>query len=661
MDGWSASYRSGGSQERIPSTGNSRGGFSVGPESDSEDTREGRAHRLFSFHNPWADGTEVTSHIQQQQQQQQQQLLPIPDTDQYARRKSSLVVPPSRVHNPLPYEQPLTVAQHLPATPDAQEFYRRQSVATAGTYYRPQPFAPLRSSSLEPPRLQICHSVHELQPTLNKTPKYRRASVHSKTISPLVALTKNLTTTYSLCSSLYTYKTSRNPRRVLTKPSEGQLNHGFDNVNSDYILYVNDVLGVESNRKYMVLDILGHGTFGQVVKCQNLSNKEIIAVKVIKSRSEYLNQSLTETKILELINEKIDPHDRHHFLRFYDSFVHKNHLCLAFELLSNNLYELLKQNKFHGLSLNLIRTFTIQLLDSLSILKDNKLIHCDLKPENVLLCSPDKPDIKIIDFGSSCEETRTIYTYIQSRFYRAPEIILGIPYSTSIDMWSLGCIVAELFLGIPIFPGASEYNQLTRIISTLGLPPNWMIDMGKNSSKYMKTSEMLNGPRYRLKTLDEYNLEMNGSEQPSKQYFKWNELDKIILNYRLPKNILNSEELIDQEMHQRACLVHFLRGILNINPLERWTPQQAMVHPFVTQQPFTGVWYPPGSMTGNPSMIGFPKRSNTGSNNGKVSFTHDASPMSNEGNSYFQAKKIRHQSVQEGPMKEFHNLKIMED
>lgn len=76
--------------------------------------------------------------------------------------------------------------------------------------------------------------------------------------------------------------------------------------------------------------------------------------------------------------------------------------------------------------------------------------------------------IKVIDFGSACQEQRTLYTYIQSRFYRSPEVLLGNSYGTPIDMWSLGCICAELFLGLPLFPGASEYNQLSRIIETIG-------------------------------------------------------------------------------------------------------------------------------------------------------------------------------------------------
>ena len=83
-------------------------------------------------------------------------------------------------------------------------------------------------------------------------------------------------------------------------------------------------------------------------------------------------------------------------------------------------------------------------------------------------CSLQSPQIKVIDFGSACHERQTVYTYIQSRFYRSPEVLLGMSYTAAIDVWSLGCIAVELFLGLPLFPGTSEYNQLTRIVDMLG-------------------------------------------------------------------------------------------------------------------------------------------------------------------------------------------------
>ena len=80
-------------------------------------------------------------------------------------------------------------------------------------------------------------------------------------------------------------------------------------------------------------------------------------------------------------------------------------------------------------------------------------------------------DIKVIDFGSSCYEDERMYTYVQSRFYRSPEVILGMEYTTAIDMWSLGCLLAELYSGYPLFPGENETEQLACIMELCGLPP----------------------------------------------------------------------------------------------------------------------------------------------------------------------------------------------
>lgn len=206
-----------------------------------------------------------------------------------------------------------------------------------------------------------------------------------------------------------------------------------------------------------------------------------------------------------------------------------------FELLSSNLYELIKQNSFSGLSTQLVKVFTAQLLDALTVLKDARLIHCDLKPENILLKSLQSPQIKIIDFGSACHEKQTVYTYIQSRFYRSPEVLLGVPYTAAIDMWSLGCIAVELFLGLPLFPGTSEYNQITRIVEMLGLPPQHMLDVGKQTSQFFDA--FLDGygrKRYQLKPLEKYAREHNTQEQPGKKYFTHTTLPEIIKAAPIP-------------------------------------------------------------------------------------------------------------------------------
>jgi dual specificity protein kinase YAK1 len=138
--------------------------------------------------------------------------------------------------------------------------------------------------------------------------------------------------------------------------------------------------------------------------------------------------------------------------------------------------------------MTLIRCFLIQILESMQVLVHANVVHCDLKPENILLekyfiimiiainffFSLSSPAIKLIDFGSACLEDRTVYTYIQSRFYRAPEVLVGVKYGASIDMWSLGCISAELFLGnallqklFLIFFRTSPISRIFRVQSTL--------------------------------------------------------------------------------------------------------------------------------------------------------------------------------------------------
>ncbi|GAA5973493.1 hypothetical protein JCM21900_001813 [Sporobolomyces salmonicolor] len=450
--------------------------------------------------------------------------------------------------------------------------------------------------------LRRVRDVREIERKVAAQPKGRRADPNGGFVSPLKALTTHLPQTYHLVDPLFHYETSLNPRRVLTKPSKPAQNDGFDNEDSDYILYVNDVLGPEDKDRYLILDVLGQGTFGQVVKCQNMKTHEIVAVKVVKNKPAYFQQSMMEVTILELINNQWDKDDEHHMLRLKDTFIHHSHLCLVFELLSNNLYELIKQNSFRGLSTSLVRVFTAQLLDALAVLAEAKIIHCDLKPENILLKSLQSPTIKVIDFGSACHEKQTVYTYIQSRFYRSPEVILSLPYSAMIDMWSLGCICVELFLGLPLFPGTSEFNQITRIVEMLGMPPDHMLDQGKQTSHFFEThADEYGRRRYRLKTLERYSQEYKTNEQPSKKYFSATTLPEIITQYPIVRKGLKEAE-VDKEMRNRIAFIDFVQGLLHLDPEQRWTPQQARMHPFVLGEPLLAPFVPP-------PRHGFPKPS----------------------------------------------------
>jgi dual specificity tyrosine-phosphorylation-regulated kinase 1 len=166
--------------------------------------------------------------------------------------------------------------------------------------------------------------------------------------------------------------------------------------------------------------------------------------------------------------------------------------------------------------LNLVRKFARQILKTLAYLSlpDVDVIHCDLKvcicactahicvpaslpwmcvvftllsprqPENILFRQPNRSAIKVIDFGSSCKAKEQMYVYIQSRFYRSPEIILGLPYSQAIDMWSLGCILVEMHTGTPLFSGRNEHDQMRRFVALKGLPPQSMLEAGKKTQQF---------------------------------------------------------------------------------------------------------------------------------------------------------------------------------
>lgn len=151
-----------------------------------------------------------------------------------------------------------------------------------------------------------------------------------------------------------------------------------------------------------------------------------------------------------------DPLDNHNIVRMVDQTYFREHHCFVFELLHTDLFEHLKATGFVGFSTDKIRDYAVQIIKGLVFLEKHKIIHCDLKPENILCADTMCRNLKIVDFGSGCFRDEQIYTYVQSRFYRSPEVILRIKYTEKVDIWSLGCILAELYTGEPLFPGNNE-------------------------------------------------------------------------------------------------------------------------------------------------------------------------------------------------------------
>ncbi|CAG9324629.1 unnamed protein product [Blepharisma stoltei] len=241
--------------------------------------------------------------------------------------------------------------------------------------------------------------------------------------------------------------------------------------------------------RYEIHEILGEGTFGLVVKCFDHKECEYAAIKIYKKPYAFRKIGEIEKSILKDLG-KDDIDDSKCILKSKESFLFRGHLCISMELMSLNLYEFLKKNDFRGIDMNLIRRIAVQLLIGIKYVHSKGYIHCDIKPENIVLRSENKSSIKIIDFGSSSREGGNLCTYLQSRFYRAPEILLGNRYNHQIDIWSLGCVLAELCLGIPLFPGENQYECFVRIMATLGTPPINLIEKAYAKSDYFDQNNL---------------------------------------------------------------------------------------------------------------------------------------------------------------------------
>uniref|UniRef100_A0A8B9SH88 Homeodomain interacting protein kinase 4 n=1 Tax=Anas platyrhynchos TaxID=8839 RepID=A0A8B9SH88_ANAPL len=155
------------------------------------------------------------------------------------------------------------------------------------------------------------------------------------------------------------------------------------------------------------------------------------------------------------------------------------------------LFEFQKNNNFSPLPVRHIRTIVAQVLVALAKLKELAIIHADLKPENIMLVDHARHPfrVKLVDFGSACIFSEVCFIkepYIQTRFYRAPEILLGLPFCEKMDMWSLGCVVAELHLGRPLYPGRNEDEQVRYICKTQGLPPGRLLCTARKAQRFFQ-------------------------------------------------------------------------------------------------------------------------------------------------------------------------------
>ena len=343
------------------------------------------------------------------------------------------------------------------------------------------------------------------------------------------------------------------------------LHDNWDDADGYYRITLGERIG--ENGRYQVFANLGRGMFSSVVKARDtVQGGRELAIKIIRSQETMYKAGVKEIAVLTKLAE-MDPEDKRHVIRLLGQFEHRNHLCMVFESLSMNLREVIKRfGKDVGLNLRAVRAYAHQMFLSLSLMRKAEVMHADIKPDNILV-NESKTVLKVCDLGSASDLTEMEITpYLVSRFYRAPEIILGLPYDCALDMWSIGCTLYEVYSGKILFPGKTN-NHMLLLMQEL---------KGKFSSKQIRKG------RFARMHFDEQNHFMSREKDKStgaevmRKVTTFNAAD--LRARMLPTNAVKTMTTADFRL--TTSFVDLLNRILDLDPARRLTPNQALQHPF---------------------------------------------------------------------------------
>jgi len=298
------------------------------------------------------------------------------------------------------------------------------------------------------------------------------------------------------------------------------------------------------------------------VQCEDLQGRgahRFVCVKVSKNTKDILDQNLWEVKLLKLLARRVNAEKRALLPTLLNVFYYRETLFIVYELLRDNLYHIYKYIEECNLpkyfTTDRLREVSRQCLQTLAVLHEMEVIHCDLKPENILISSLTSCQVKVIDYGNAYLAHDQRCSYVQSRAYRAPEVVLGHAYTPKVDLWSLGCILMELLTNRLLFDNRSVQSLLASHIALLGPMPARLLRDGQLSRHYF-----------------------TDQSSRDKQSLVGKHEGRIC---RLHPTTTSLEALCERHGCTDPTFPQFIKQLLNTDPLERVSAVDALRLPFL--------------------------------------------------------------------------------
>jgi serine/threonine-protein kinase PRP4 len=341
--------------------------------------------------------------------------------------------------------------------------------------------------------------------------------------------------------------------------------------------------------RYQVVQEVGNGMFANVVRCLDVSesglntedteqtddNSKLVAIKITRRNDMMTRAGYREIRFLQKLMDE-DPLDKAHIVRMLGQFTHKHHLCIVFENMERSMRDNLKKFGYgKGLGMQATRRYSVQLFKGLHALKKCNIIHADLKPDNIL-ATVGGSSLKIADLGSAVDAAESeVTSEIASRFYRAPEAIIGIKPGFGIDMWAMACTLFEFFSGDYLFAGRSNNEMLKLMMECRGKISKKVLRRGDLNYVFQHFDQHLE--RFLCEGKDGLHTTIVISSAP----VPGRDIRSRLYKANTKHNPRATREEID-------LFRDLLEHCLELDPEKRWTPSQALSHPFITGKEAAG-------------------------------------------------------------------------